>query len=174
MPVSLQIEVEHSGEEKTFVFDLRPEYVIWTRDGKGNAKVKRRGFRIIPDFAGTAHAYCGDTLERCKGDLLEWHATPTMDAMLRGLIIKSRVRRTEDCLLVRPYSPALFCQGAAPGPQLLLQRQTGAIDSEKKLKATWKKEVELQTEAAKKKSANWPWSMQLPCRGCSDAASKPG
>ena len=55
MPVSLQVEV-HLDEEDPFVYDLQPEYVIWSRDGKGNAKVKRRGFRIIPDFAGTAHA----------------------------------------------------------------------------------------------------------------------
>ena len=174
MPVSLQIEVLHESDGKAFLFDLRPEYVIWSRDGKGNAKVKRRGFRIIPDFAGTAHAYCGDTLERCKGDLLEWHATPTMDAMLRALIIKSRVRRTEDCLLVRPYSPALFRQGAAPGPQLLLERETGALATEKQLKAAWKKQKESDKEAAKSKAINWPWSMQLPCRGCSDAASRPG
>ena len=110
MPLSLQVEV-CDAEGEAFVYTLRPEYVIWSRDGKGNAKVKRRGFRIIPDFAGTAHAYCGDTLERNKGDLLEWHATPTMEAMLRALIIKSRVRRTENCLLMRPYSPALFRQG---------------------------------------------------------------
>ena len=113
LPLSLQIAVT-KGDGTTFVFDLKPEYVIWSRDGQGNAKVKRRGFRIIPDFAGTAHAYCGDTLDRCKGDLLEWNHTPTMDGMLRGLIIKSRVKRTEDFLLVRPYSPALFRQGAAP------------------------------------------------------------
>ena len=101
LPLSLQIEVTKS-DGSTFVFDLKPEYVIWSRDGQGNAKVKRRGFRIIPDFAGTAHAYCGETLDRCKGDLLEWNHTPTMDGMLRGLIIKSRVKRAEDFLLVRP------------------------------------------------------------------------
>ena len=135
MPASLVIEVQSEEEGKPFLFDLSPEYVVWSRDGRGNGKVKRRGFRIIPDFAGTAHAYCGDTLDRCKGDLLEWYRKPTMEEMLRAPIIKSRVRCVENCLLVRPYSPALFRQGAAPGPQLLLQRKNDTIASQADLKA---------------------------------------
>ena len=145
MPKALLIEVEHEGQAP-FVYELPPEYVIRTRDPKGYAKVKRRGFRVIPDFAGAAHAYCGETLEKCKGDLLEWDAKPTMDGMLRALIIKSRVRRTEDCLLVRPYSPALFRQGAAPGPQLLLERQSGKIKDEASLKAAWAKQTAKEEE----------------------------
>ena len=174
MPVCLQIEVKVSEDADAFIYDLKPEYVVWSRDGRGNAQVKRRGFRIIPDFAGTAHAYCGDTLERCKGDLLEWHATPTTDAMLRALIIKSRVRQTEDCLLVRPYSPALFRLGAAAGPQLLLDRQRGTIATEADLKGAWKRQVKRDEEGAKNKAVHWPWSMKLPCRGCTDTAEEAG
>ena len=62
-----------------------------------------------------------------------------MDAMLRALIIKPRVRGTEDCLLMRPNSPALFRQGAAPGPQLLLERQRGKINDKAALHDAWKK-----------------------------------
>ena len=107
-----------------------------------------------------------------KGDLLEWHHTPTMDGMLRGLIIKSRVKRTEDFLLVRPHSPALFRQGAAPGPQMLLQRQQQKIKSEGELKKAW--EVQKKQEKEKTSTGTGPWlrTMQLPCRGCSDEASK--
>ena len=169
MPACLQIEIQVSEDAEPFVYNLKPEYVVWSRDGRGNAQVKRRGFRIIPDFAGTAHAYCGDTLERCKGDLLEWHATPSTDAMLRALIIKSRVRRAEDCLLVRPYSPALFRRGAAAGPQLLLERQRGTIATEADLKAAWKLQVKKEEAESKQKTGHWPWTMHLPCRGCSDA-----
>ncbi len=60
MPKALRVEVDHDGQTR-FVDDLPPEYVIWSRDPKGNAKVERRGFRVILDFAGTAHAYCGET-----------------------------------------------------------------------------------------------------------------
>ena len=119
MPKALRVQILVEDGEP-FCFDVPPEYVIWSRDAAERAKVKRRGFRRIPDFAGTAHAYCGAPLETCKGDLLEWHVTPTVESMLRALIIRSRVRRTEDCLIMRPYSPALFMQGAAPGPTLLL------------------------------------------------------
>ena len=134
--------------------------------------MKRRGFRLIPDFAGTAHAYCGDTLEKCKGDLLEWHATPREDAMLRALIIRSRVRRVEDCLIMRPCSPALFRQGAAAGPKLLLERQRGAIADEADLKQAWKAADKAAEEKGKKDQ--WPWPMPLPCRGCSDDAVAAG
>eukprot|EP00973_Karenia_brevis_P006834 927536-Karenia_brevis.AAC.1 len=39
--------------------------------------------------------------------------------MLKGYIIKSRVRDAETLLLAQPYSPHLFKQGTLPGPQLL-------------------------------------------------------
>ena len=71
MPKAMKIEVQHE-EEKPFTYELPAESVIGSRDPKGHSKVKRRGFRITLDFAGTAHAYCAD--------LLEWHAKPTMDA----------------------------------------------------------------------------------------------
>ena len=45
MPLSLQVEVALE-DGVTFVHELPPEYVIWSRDALGNAKVKRRGFRI--------------------------------------------------------------------------------------------------------------------------------
>ena len=91
-----------------------------------------------------------------------------MDGMLRALIIKSRVRRTEDCLLVRPSSPALFRLGAAPGPEMLLQRQKGAIATETALNAEWKLRTKKESKETNNKTINWPWSMPLPCRGCSD------
>ena len=135
MPRSLTIEISE-GHKTPVRFELKSDYVVWSRDPAGNAKVKRKGFRIVPDFAGTAHAYCGDTLEECKGDLLEWFKVPTLDAMLRAYIIKSRVQQTEKCLIVRPYSPYLFRLGEQPGPNLLLQRQRGDI-SLKELKDAW-------------------------------------
>ena len=126
--------------------------------------VRRKGFVLVPDFAGTAHAYCGSTLEQAKGDLLAWDGLPTMDAMLRAYIIRSRVRTVENFLLVRPYSPALFQQGNLPGPSLLLEAQRGKLN-EAELKKAWKA-AEKEEESRKEERKNWPWSMQLPCRMC--------
>ena len=165
MPTLLQIEISE-GHDEPVLLDLKSEYVVWSRDVAGNAKVRRRGFRIIPDFAGTAHAYCGDTLARCKGDLLEWTKVPTHDAMLRAYIIKSRVRETENCLIVRPYSPELFRLGTLPGPHVLLQRQRGDL-SAAELKAKWRA-IDRDEAREKNRWEQWPWTMQLPCRTCTD------
>ena len=69
------------------------------------------GFPLVPDFSGTAHAYCGSTLEAAIGDLLPWDRRSTRDDALRGYIIKSRATTAEGLLIVQPYSPALFAQG---------------------------------------------------------------
>ena len=107
-------------------------------------------------------------MEECKGDLLEWFKVPTLDAMLRAYIIKSRVQRTEKCLLVRPYSPYLFRLGSQPGPNLLLRRQRGDV-SLPELKAAWK-ELQASEASDKDKWKDWPWTMMFPCRGCTDSA----
>ena len=107
--------------------DLRPYKRTWK---VGRTHVHRRGFQIAPDFAGTAHAFCGSTLSACKGDFLHWSATPTPESMLRAYIIRSRVRSTDDILLVQPYSPQLFRQVKLPGPALLLARQSGALSDQ--------------------------------------------
>ena len=91
---------------------LLPKHKVWSRDVKGNGKVRRKGFEAVPDFGGTAHAYCGDSLKTAIGDLLEWDRPPTIEAMQRAYIIKSRVRDTSGLALVQPYSPTLFRQSA--------------------------------------------------------------
>ena len=90
-------------------------------DRAGTIKLKRFGFPIVPDFGGTAHAYCGSTLPAAIGDCLSWDERPRREDMLRSYIIKSRVRQAENILIVQPYSPHLFRQGMLPGPQLLLE-----------------------------------------------------
>lgn len=104
------------------IVDVRPCVKSWQR---GALQIHRKGFQLAPDFAGTAHAYCGSTLDACKGDLLHWATNPTSDSMLRAYIIRSRVRATDDILIVQPYSPVLFQQELPRGPRLLLQRQQG-------------------------------------------------
>ena len=108
------------------LINKKPIYVLklqvrsWSLDPKGNIKIKRFGFPIVPDFGGTAHAYCGSTLNADLGDLLTWDHTPRLEDMLKAYIIKSRVRSAEDIMVCQPYNPHLFRQGLLPGPALLL------------------------------------------------------
>ena len=127
---------------------LKPEYKIWSRDRALNARVRRKGFEVVPDFGGTAHAYCGENLKIATGDLLEWDRYPTLDSMLQAYIIKSRVSSVENLLIVQPYSLALFNQGVLPGPDLLLRKQRGEI-SLRELQRLWK-EHEENAGASKK------------------------
>ena len=125
-PTKLFIEVETATAkmpkiEGKRIFVLTSQARQWTLDKAGNVKILRHGFPIVPDFGGTAHAYCGTTLSACLGDLLAWHKRHTHDDMLRAYIIKSRVRETQKLLLAQPYSPALFRQGTLPGPSLLME-----------------------------------------------------
>ena len=53
----------------------------------------------------------------------------------------------------------------------LLEAVDAPVDSKVLLRAIFKASGD---RAAKKKTANWPWSMQLPCRVCSDAAATAG
>lgn len=81
MPTCLRIEITE-GRDEPLLYDLKSEYVIWSRDVEGNAKMKRRDFRLVPDFVNTAHGYCGDTLDKYKGDLFEWSKVPALEARL--------------------------------------------------------------------------------------------
>ena len=123
-PQYLRIQLSNANSENNVpsLFDLRPCRRTW-RDG--NIEIHRTGFQLAPDFAGTAHQYCGATVGACKGDLLHWTMTPTLDSFLRAYIIRSRVKRADDMLIIQPYNPNLFRQPDLPGPTLLLARQQG-------------------------------------------------
>ena len=99
---------------------MKPRIREWTRDKAGYAKVRRLGFAIVPEFGGTIHGYCGETLDATLLDLLEWHRKPTMEDMHKAYVGCSRTRQTDHMLLVQPYSPHLFRQGEMPGPTILM------------------------------------------------------
>ena len=103
--------------KRIYTLAMKPKE--WSLDGQGNIKITRYGFSIVPDFGGTAHFYCGTSLDTCIGDLLPWWHVPRMDDQLRGYIIKSRVNDSEKMLTTQPYSPQLFRCGVLPGPHLL-------------------------------------------------------
>ena len=114
-PQKLYIEVLGGSKELPLVhgkriYTLRSSVKEWSLDGKGNVPITRRGFWIVPDFAGTAHYYCGASLKAAIGDLLPWWRTPTKEDALRAYIIKSRIKQNDDLLITQPYSPHLFRQ----------------------------------------------------------------
>ena len=116
-PLRLFIEVTTTSTELPLVdgkriFTLAVQARPWSVDPAGNVKVLRYGFPVVPDFGGTAHAYCGETLEACLGDLLPWHQKPRGEDALRAYIIKSRVRDASRLLLAQAYRPQLFRQCA--------------------------------------------------------------
>ena len=117
------------------VYALKAKRRTWTRDRAGNYKIRRTGFAVIPAFGGTAHAYCGDTLDAALEDLFSWKKKPTRDDMLRGYIIESRPRSVDTLLLVQPYSPELFRQGELPGPHILMSILRGSISLEQSKEA---------------------------------------
>ena len=141
-PKALLIEVPTANEQLQAV-EGRKIYVLtmkvrtWSLDKHHTVFVKRYGFPLIPDFGGTAHAYCGDTLDAVIGDLLPWSQIPTLDLALRAYIIKSRVRDSSQLLLAQPYSPMLFRQGVQPGPHLLHEVLSGRLTPAEAEKA-WK------------------------------------
>ena len=135
-------------------------------DGAGKVPITRYGFPLVPDFGGTAHAYCGSTLDACLGDLLAWQARPTKESAQKGNIIKSRTRNAATMLLAQPYCPLLFRQGVQEGPQLLLKSLRGEL-TWKQIKKAWT-EVEKKAKEKKQASAKWPLSLELPCRRCTD------
>ena len=116
--------------------------------------------------SGTVHAYCGTTLDACISDLLPWDKKPTKEDMQLAYCSKTRIRRAEDWLVLRPYSPCLFRLGALTGPTLLTDIMAQQL-STLTVKQRWKEEMQkkvLETQTGGK----WIESMRLPCRKCSD------
>ena len=113
----------------------------------------RYGFPLVPDFGGTAHAYCGSTLSTCLGDLLPWDQKLSYDAALRGYIVNSRVKCVSKILVAQPYSPELFAQGEQLGPFLLLEVVLKHMSCQA-AKVAWKKieREEAQTKTRSDKS----------------------
>ena len=153
------------------IYTLRAHWRSWYKDGDARqVEVSRCGFPIVPDFGGTAHSYCGSSLEACIGDLLDWWVKPTRDAAVRGYIIKSRVRKAENLLMAKPYSPALFRQGPPSGPAYLLEVLKGTMTRQQAVKAWHQETADLEEKKQKQQESEaqekWPRTMQLPCREC--------
>ena len=133
------------------IYTLPLQRKVWALDKAANVRVIRYGFPIAPDFGGTAHAYCGATMNATLGDLFPWHKKPTLEDMLRAYIIKSRIKEADKMILAQPYSPHLFRQGLLPGPKLLLDVLLEKLDY-KEVQKQWST---LEKDSTYKSSTKW-------------------
>ncbi len=126
MPVCIYVKSDKGSErihEKLAPgeFPLRPRRAIWIVNRKTGANISRKGFLLIPDHACTAHMVQGMTLLGGLADCGHAQDNPTLKDMLAGYVSLSRVRKTETCLLLRPFSRQLFQQGPPQGPHCLMK-----------------------------------------------------
>jgi len=170
-PLALFIEVPTANEKLAQtngmkIYTLKMSVKVWSLDQGNQVRIRRYGFPLVPDFGGTAHAYCGDTVPALIGDLMKWTHIPNLDNALRGYIIKSRIRNSSNLLLAQPYSPMLFRQGEQPGPHLLRERLLDKL-TPKEAKQRW---LEFHRTKAKEKKSGGTYLSRLliPCRQCTD------
>eukprot|EP00973_Karenia_brevis_P055057 7654305-Karenia_brevis.AAC.1 len=104
-------------------------------------------------------------MEAGIGDILPRFQRSRLDDMLKGYIIKIRVRGSERLLLAQPYLPHLFRRGTLPGPQLSQDVLLKKITVQKARKE-W--QAYEQQEKKKTKIESWPLEQTLPCRCCTD------
>ena len=127
-----QVDVLEKG-----VYPLKATGKVWNISEGTKMKAKRRGFQFVPDFGQTAHSVQGASLAAVIVDCLTVDLCSRTTEMLAAYIGLSRVRRKEALLIAEPFSPALFCHGQPPGPEILmkvLRRDITADDAKKDMR----------------------------------------
>ena len=173
-PVTLYIEMVNPHSDLELIdgrriYILRQVWKPWYKDGDARqVQISRCGFPLAPDFGGTAHAYCGFSLDACIGDLLDWWEKPDRESSVKGYVINSRIRSAENLMIARPYSPELFRLGPPAGPHYLLQVLRGELTRQQAVKQWDAEEKRREASKGKSQESKWPFCMRLPCRMCSD------
>ena len=103
------------------VYPLKLAGKVWNISENTKMKAKRTGFQIVPDFGQTAHSVQGASSAAVIVDCLAVDVCTKTTEMLAAYIGLSRVRRKEALLIAEPFSPALFCHGQPPGPDILMK-----------------------------------------------------
>ena len=111
------------------VFPLRPVKREWVVNRTTDAKVTRKGFQLLPDFACTAHMVQGGNLEAALTDCGDVTDMPGLQEMLTAYVAFSRVKRAETLLMLRSFSPNLFSHGPPPGPHCLMKLLRARLSS---------------------------------------------
>ena len=90
------------------VFPLKPSSQTWVVNESSKARVHRKGFPLVPDFASTAFMMQGTTLDAEIADCGNALTTPGLTEMLTTYVILSRIRKADSLLLLQAFSPYLF------------------------------------------------------------------
>ena len=110
----------HDDLEKG-VYPLKATGKVWNISEGTKMKAKRRGWSFVPDFGQTAHSVQGASLAAVIVDFLKVDLRSKTTERLAAYIGLSRVKRKEALLIAEPFSPALFCHGQPPGPEILMK-----------------------------------------------------
>ena len=113
-PLTLRIELTHAqvdtkDDAEANILILKPQVRVWTRDKEGQAKVRRIGFPIVPEFGGTVHAYCGENLDASIADLPERTCSELTSTS------HAQATRTS-CSLFNLIARSSSAKGNCPGP----------------------------------------------------------
>ena len=141
----------HDDLEKG-VYPLKVTGKVWNISENTKMKAKRWGWCFVPDFGQTAHSVQGASLAAVIVDCLAVDLCSKATEMLAAYIGLSRVRRKEALLIAEPFSPALFCHGQPPGPEILmkvLRREITADDAKKDVRCFLSQCLRLSHSASK-------------------------
>ena len=116
------------------VYPMKAKGKIWIISEGTKISAKRQGFAIVPDFGQTAHSMQGASKVAVVVTCFAVDDCAKHTDTLAAYIGLSRVRTKEGLLIAEPFSPALFCHGQPPGPEIVmkvLRREITADDAKK-------------------------------------------
>ena len=115
-------------KDATWVVDERlgagvwPLYPVERTWGESlGAKIRRKGFTLLPDYASTAFMIQGATLAAGIADCGDIADYGGLSELMTTYVILSRVKSADGLLLLRAFCPNMFQMGALPGPHCLLK-----------------------------------------------------
>ena len=103
------------------VWPLYPVERSWILNETSGAKIKRKGFTIVPDFASTAFMIQGSTLEASIADCGDVLDSCGLSELMTNYVILSRVKTAASLLLLRAFGHDLFPDGRSPGTVVLAE-----------------------------------------------------
>ena len=87
-------------------------------------------FQIVPDYGQTAHSEQGASEPAAIVDCLPVDHICKQTDSISSYIGLTRIKKKEALLISEPFSPALFRQGGAEGPEMLMEVLKRKIDTD--------------------------------------------
>ena len=98
-----------------------PNWYLDAKSKTSHMKIRRHQLPLAPDFARTAYSMQGFTLHAGKVDLKFGERTDPVT----GYVALSRFKAAHQVLILQPFDLAVFQQGVADQPALLLEHLRG-------------------------------------------------